>query len=320
MPVRKMLTSCLAAATLSLGTLTACVSEEQMLEEQLQTFNSRDEDIPPEPQYQGEARTEIRTIKAGGLERGYRVSIPPEIEKRSGIPLIFAFHGFEGSAKTMEQFTDFDAAEAVVVYADGVNKAWAPAPYAETTGEQDLAFYDQVREKMIAEFPVHPHKVFVTGLSNGGGFAAFIGCNRAHQIAGVATVSAAFYEGVFDDCTPIPVKHIDFHGTDDSVMKYGGGERHGRRYMAMEDVLKYAAKRNHCNPQPIISQSTRAGVEQNWVHCDAQLRHFRLDGGRHVWPGGAQEIVFDGADGFASRQILNFFGVKYRAPLATDLQ
>lgn len=195
------------------------------------------------------------------------MSIPPEIEKRSGIPLIFAFHGFEGSAKTMEQFTDFDAAEAVVVYADGVNKAWAPAPYAETTGEQDLAFYDQVREKMIAEFPVHPHKVFVTGLSNGGGFAAFIGCNRAHQIAGVATVSAAFYEGVFDDCTPIPVKHIDFHGTDDSVMKYGGGERHGRRYMAMEDVLKYAAKRNHCNRSP-SSANPRAPV-WNRTGCTA---------------------------------------------------
>lgn len=316
----KKLAATLMLSSLSAALLSGCISEDQVIEEQLAAFDSREDEIPPEPVFEGESTTEERTIKSAGLTRSYRVSIPPEIDKRTSVPLIFAFHGKEGNAKTMEQFTDFDAAEAVVVYADGVGKAWAPAPYAETTKEQDLAFFDDVREQMIDEFPINPAKVFVTGLSNGGGFAAFIGCHRAHQITGIATVSAAFYEAVLEDCSPIPVKQIDFHGTADSVIKYDGGDRHDASYLGMQEVLDQAARRNHCSPQPIVSQSNRAGTELNWTNCDAQLRHYRLDEGKHVWPGGAQELVFDGADGFASRQILNFFGVRYREPLAIDAQ
>lgn len=265
----------------------------------------------PAPQW-SEPKVEKRTIQAGGLTRSYIVSFPPGAPERQRLPLIFVFHGFEEDAQTIHEYSGMDQADAVVVYMEGEQRAWSPAPYAATTGEQDLAFVDAVLAALSTELSVDRARVFAAGLSNGGGFAAYLGCQRPQEFTAVATVAAAFYEKVSQGCSAIPMKHIDFHGTADQVINYSGGERHETVYESTDELLEDAAARNRCNPEPNIIQLSDSVTELQWQGCDAGLEHFRIQGGPHVWPGGGKDTSRTVPDDFATMQLLEFFGVAHR--------
>lgn len=263
-------------------------------------------------QVQGEPTVEKRTIGAAGLARSYTVSIPPAAQRGARVPLIFVFHGYKGDGAMMRSATGFDRADAVVVYMDGKDRAWAPAPYATTTGEQDLAFFDEVRAELSNEFDIDPAGVFAAGLSNGGGFAAYVGCHRPQAVTAVATVSAAYYERVLQGCSPIPVKTIDFHGTSDDVINYNGGLRHNTRYESSEQVVAETARRNHCFAAPVSTDVSPTVTVRTYQQCDAPLAHYRIDGGGHVWPGAGHDTSRTVQPDFATTTILDFFGVSYR--------
>lgn len=243
-------------------------------------------------------RLERRTIGAGGMERSYVLSVPAGVERTTRMPLIYVFHGYKGDAEKVRTESGLDAANAVVVFMEGHDQAWAPAPYATTTGEQDIAFVEAVRQALDAEFTIDASRVFATGLSNGGGFASYLGCQRPQDLTAVGSVSAAFYERVSQGCSRIPIKHIDFHGTADSVIGYDGGQRHNSVYESSHEMLAEAAVRNHCDELP--TESTYApGIERFvWQDCDAPLEHYRIDGGVHEWPS------------FATEKQLEFFGIR----------
>lgn len=245
-------------------------------------------------------RVEERTVTVGQARREYRVSLPPAAEQRARLPLIFVFHGYGQHAESVEQNSGMDLADAIVVYPQGLGNAWAPAPYAKTSGDEDLAFFDTLRAELTAEYDIDPSRVFVTGFSNGGGFAAFVGCQRPQDVTAVGTVAAAFYEATTADCSAIPMKRIDFHGTEDPVMRYGGGRKYGTSYEASENNADQAATRNRCVGAPLISRISDEVVVRRWLHCDAETEHYRVDGGSHAWPE------------FATATLLEFFGVPHR--------
>lgn len=310
----------ISVLSLAAGTLSACGDEDNLEVQDIAeevTESITEELAEPEPDYAGDAETSNRTIEAAGKKREFIETVPPGIEEREGVPLIFVFHGYKNNANQLRKFTRFDNANAVVAYMDGIGDAWAPAPYAETTGDEDLAFFDAVREKLIADYPIDPAKVYVTGLSNGGGFAQYTACHRAHKVTGIATVSAAFYDAVFEDCSQIPVKQIDFHGTADNMMLYDGGVRHNESYQSVMDVMEEAARRNYCAPEPVTEQIDRPGEEYIWEDCDAQLRHYRIGDGGHVWPGssGDKGSATQPQNGYASKEILDFFDISYRGAM-----
>ena len=191
----------------------------------------------------------------------------------------------------------------------GVDNAWAPAPYAATSGEQDLAFVDAALHQLTLDFSVDRARVFAAGFSNGGGFAAYLGCQRPQEFTAVATVAGAFYEKVSEGCSMIPMKHIDFHGTADPVIAYAGGSRHNHVYDSTEELMSDAAERNRCDPQPVERIVSNDVVEQRWVGCDAGLVHYRIVGGGHSWPGEAKHSSPSVPSGFATRTLLEFFGI-----------
>jgi len=252
-----------------------------------------------------------RTVEVEGTNRSYVLSLPAGARQREGLPVIFAFHGLSEEAVTMQRHTNLDAADAIVVYMQGVDKAWSPAPYAKTTADQDLAYVDAVRAQLIGEFDIDQSRVFAAGFSNGGGFAAFLGCRRPQDFTAVATVAAAQYEKVFEGCSSIPMKQIDFHGTDDEVIQYNGGFRHGSSYDSIEESTDGAAARNRCAAEPEETKVLDTVVEERWVDCDAGLEHYRIEGGHHVWPGGETDRSGIPKD-FATHRLLEFFGIGLR--------
>lgn len=215
--------------------------------------------------------------------RGYRVSTPDGFHRGRAWPVVFAFHGWRESAERMEQISGLNAARAIVVYPDGVDRAWAPAPYAKTSGDEDLAFVRDLIERIDADYPVDRTRLFATGFSNGGGFAAYLGCRMPETFRAVAPVGAAYYEKIHADCSAEPVARLDIHGTNDRTINYYGGTRHGNRYESVPVVLDRVADTNGCSGS-ILTRRDQDVILQHWQGCELPLVHVRVGGGAHVWP------------------------------------
>lgn len=255
----------------------------------------------------GPAGIDHRSITAGGLKRDYIVSMPAGARQRDRLPVIFVFHGYKEDAEKIRKNSGLDAADAIVAYLDGKDSAWAPAPYASTSGQQDLAFVDAVLAELEGEFSIDRSRVFAAGFSNGGGFAAFVGCQRPQAFTGIATVAGAYYQRVSAGCSQIPMMHVDFHGTADKVIAYNGGQRHATAYNSVEEMLNESASRNHCAERDEDTEVVPGVLRERWSRCDAELAHYRIDNGPHVWPGGAADSSGTVPKGFATDAMLKFF-------------
>lgn len=294
-----------------IGILAGCTSQpiDTSLHDAAPTVRAHSETADATAQAWEPARLEYRTVTINGSKRDYLVSLPPGARQRKGLPLILGFHGYTGSAEHMQQRSGLSDADAVVAYLQGVDAAWSPAPYAKTSVEDDLSFSDHVREQLIAEFHLHPARVFAAGFSNGGGFAGVLGCRRPQQFTAIATVAAAYYDSVTDGCSPIPMKRIDIHGTSDAIIQYQGGSRHGSHYESVYDFLDESRIRNRCEAEPLETQATAFATALTWMDCDAGLKHIRVQGGEHVWPGSDARQKLPDASLSATDEILSFFGV-----------
>ena len=302
-----------AAAAIGLAvtcfSVTGCAGDTARLRTAITTQPDPPQDVVREVEPWSDPAIDRRQMTSAGLKRDYILSVPRGAKQRDRLPLILVFHGYMEDAERIRQHSQLDKADAVVAFMDGVGKAWAPAPYAETTGEQDLAFVDDVLGQVEGEYSIDRTRIFAAGFSNGGGFAAFVGCQRPQEFSGVATVAGAFYQRVSSGCSSIPMKHVDFHGTADPIISYDGGERHETVYNSTPEMLEEAAARNHCAGRREDVALSPTVTKLSWDDCDAALSHYRIVGGPHVWPGGTSDNTGLVSDEFAARTLLEFFGV-----------
>ncbi|WP_235923068.1 alpha/beta hydrolase family esterase [Corynebacterium lizhenjunii] len=247
--------------------------------------------------------------------RYFLLRLPQNYSAQRQWPVLLSFHGWSETAETMSAYTDFDAAQAIVAFPQGQDKAWAPAPYATATGEQDVAFVRAVVDALRATYVVDDQRIYAAGMSNGGGFAAYLGCQMPEVFAAVASVSAAYYDKIHDGCRKYhatPVGRLDIHGTDDPVVSYFGGRRHGEAYSSVMDVLSNDEQRNECSEQIVTTRLSNNSVRMSWTGCSAPLEHIRIGGGSHVWPGGKYDKSNGLPEGFASDAVLDFFAIPGR--------
>ncbi|AJE33130.1 hypothetical protein B842_06405 [Corynebacterium humireducens NBRC 106098 = DSM 45392] len=253
--------------------------------------------VPPTSRSVGAPqKTVTGTLTVDGRERTYRVSTPEGFHRGRQWPVVYAFHGWGETAESMEQTTKLDSARAIVVYPQGVANAWAPAPYAETSGEEDIGFVRTLVHTIAEDYPVDRSRIFATGFSNGGGFAAYLSCQLPTTFHAVAPVGAAYYEATHAACAEEPVARLDIHGTHDTVVGYHGGTRHGERYESVPDVLEGVARRNGCE-RSTMTRNGQTVIAQHWQGCALPLVHLRVGGGDHTWPT------------LATKEIRSFFGV-----------
>lgn len=250
-------------------------------------------------------------VAVDGRERDFLLHVPEGYSPEQNWPLILAFHGWRERAETLEDTTRLDSAAALVAYMEGVDQAWAPAPYASTSMAEDLAYSQAVVTAVDDAYDVDADHISVIGFSNGGGFAAALACQIPEQISGVATVAAAYYEKVHENCKDTPVAHIDLHGTADDVIGYYGGERHETAYTSVDEVLENAAERNNCSGPVTATRETAGTLDFRWSDCDRPLEHIRIGGGGHVWPGGTKDANDELGDGYGTYRILRFFGIDW---------
>lgn len=303
----------MASSVLLLG---ACAQPEEPPREQQE--EQTDLGIPMSAPIAGPEPGDIKDINLPS-GRSYLLSVPDDYNGDQQWPLVLAFHGWGETPLKFLQYSAFNEAEAIVAFPKGEDKAWAPAPYAETSADEDQEFVEQVIDTLRATYSIDDSRIFATGMSNGGGFAAYLGCQMPETFNSIASISAAYYHGIHEGCSNEPVGRLDIHGTDDPIVGYWGGKRHGRPYSSVESVLDRDAERNECSNQVATSRLANQAIKQDWIGCAEPLEHIRIGGGRHIWPGGAHDASQEVGAWFATDSVLDFFAIPGRPAGTPDV-
>jgi polyhydroxybutyrate depolymerase len=249
------------------------------------------------------ARDEVGVLQFGGLNRAYRVHVPPG----SVAGLVLNLHGGGGTAVGQEGLSDFDSVADVnnllVVYPDGYDKSWADgrgASPADRHHIDDVGFLAALTSKLVKDFSVASGHVFVTGMSNGGFMANKLGCDRADVFAAIAPVAGTLGVGVA--CNPSrPVSVLAAHGTADRLVPFNGGNVHGRggvshAVSASAMVDKWRSV-DGCQGEPSKQELPDVGdgtfvrrFDSAACAASSEVIFYRIDDGGHTWPGGRQYL------------------------------
>jgi polyhydroxybutyrate depolymerase len=250
-------------------------------------------------------------LVSSGDERGYLLHVPPGLDRARPVPLVISLHGAGGWPAQQAELTRWnrlaDEEGFIVVYpaATGV-RVWNDEP-----GGRDVRFIADLLDALASRYAIDPERIYVDGLSNGGGMAFALSCGLADRIAAVGVVAGA-QTLAWDECgerRPMPA--ILFHGTADPIVPYRGGPS----WMApapFPDVASWAARwaaRNGCDATP---RETAVAADVTRLEYCPDVLLYRIEGGGHTWPGGEPlpEWLFgrtsDGVD--ATRLEWAFFG------------
>ncbi len=223
-----------------------------------------------------------RTLLSGGIERGYRLHLPPKLGE--DLPLIISLHGLGGSATSQEVLSKAsrlaDQESYIIVYPEGQvlgrTQAWRVGP-----NSPDVVFIRDLVSDLRAGYAIHPGRIFIVGHSNGGGLVHRLACDAADLFSAAASVAGAYlYEQPCNPTQPIPF--LAFHSLDDPVVPYGGSAQ-------TPLIPRWAAqwaRRNGCRRDPTEIASVKGLKKEVWTDCraGAEVELYTLEATGHGWP------------------------------------
>jgi len=182
-----------------------------------------------------------------GNDRQYKVHVPPSYSPRAPMPVLFCLHGL-GQDPVMFCLdsgvawnTKSDAEGFILVMPNGYLSSWNGGTCcggAATAGLDDVSLMRSIFAEVAAHLNVDPHRVYATGLSNGGYLSYRLACEASDLFVAIAptagAVGIAAIKGAVDgglavlspssdltSCTPkYPVSVLDIHGTSDPIIAY----------------------------------------------------------------------------------------------------
>ncbi len=250
--------------------------------------------------------------------------IPPGYDGQTAIPLLVDIHGFASDAAQQENWSQWipiaDRETFIVVYPNGTGfpQRWnAGNDTFSAQNVDDVAFFNDLFDTFDQTLCIDDARIFVTGLSNGGGMSNRLACEMAGRVAAIGTVAGA-YSPLPNGCQPVrPVPVIAFHGDADPIVNYAGSPS-----LKLPPVKEWVAgwvQRNGCKqgPDPIATQGDVIGVSYTDCQINADVQFYTIVGGGHTWPGGTP-IPFVGKtsrDINASETMWTFFKTHAMPPL-----
>jgi polyhydroxybutyrate depolymerase len=308
----------------------------------------------------------VATNPDPAARRPYDVFLPPGYRCDVPAAVVVALHGGGGNKQQFVEmacpngdvqsplcFSPTAAARnMVVVYANGSGASLA-APELRTwnagggTGGwtcvsgsacqnnvDDVTFLRRLLVDLNAVVNVDPHRVYATGMSNGGALAHRLACEMADVFAAVAPVGSGNQFAAAATCSPArPVAVLQVHGTADPCWPWMGGEgacvEPGNKASVVDSLEGSAAqpgwaRRNGCQLPPTSTElaDTAPGdgttvTRLTWNGCaqGGDVEVLRINAGGHRWPQGYARPPTSGIDtGTASQdihansEILDFLG------------
>ena len=128
----------------------------------------------------------VHTITVGGVQRSYILTVPASVGKGHLATAVFALHGAKGSGKKLQDYLGLDTVVErqgfIAVYPDGIENAWndgrdgANKAVKNANPGDDEAFLKALAADLVARGLADPHRLYITGLSNGGFMSLRMAC------------------------------------------------------------------------------------------------------------------------------------------------
>jgi polyhydroxybutyrate depolymerase len=223
-----------------------------------------------------------------GQSREYKLHVPPALLPST--PLVIVLHGYKGTAASMEQYSGFSAVAdregflAVYPQALGESAAWN----LNLSPNNDIAFLNTVMDEVQSACGNDAARVYVVGLSRGGGMANRMACDDASRVAAIAAVSGAFYRHLeCDPARPMPVMAI--HGLKDALVPFEGRPESPSNLHATPGLRDWAAAwaaRNGCSLAPEQTSPISGEQRAAWRNCQSRSEVIlsALEQMGHDWP------------------------------------
>ena len=261
-------------------------------------------------------------LQVDGETRGFRLHVPKQLPPEQAVPLVLALHAFSDTPRGMAYMTGLsevaDAEGFIVAYPQGKRRMWNSEADG---GTDDVAFLDALLDKLLAEYPIDPTRIYATGASAGAMMIQFYTCQR-DRLAAIAPVMGPLRDATFQDCnatTPV----LGMHGVSDPVIPYAGGLTDagpGRSmpFYGAEESAALWAELLGCGAPPtetLLRNEAGQIVARRYAYgCapDREVLFYAVEDHGHTWPGGRNRyprfIVGELADDFnATQTIWAFF-------------
>jgi polyhydroxybutyrate depolymerase len=273
---------------------------------------------PVRPVLASESGSYVFTLSFDGVQRDYRLHVPPAASSGQQLPLVLNLHGATQNAQLEEITSDMDPNADMngylVAYPDGtrIAKVLTPDPVAKnaqygwnagqccglpvTKHVDDVGFLLKVIADIAAKTPVDLRRVYMTGISNGGMMAYAMAAEASGHVAAISSVSGQVELPVIHPTRAVPT--MEFHSVDDPIAKFDGTPNKNPllRLSVMEGIDQWV-KADGCRAKPVTGAavvgapgSISAGETATpitYAHCrsGAEVALWRFTGSGHVWPG-----------------------------------
>ena len=215
------------------------------------------------------------------------VHVPPRGGAGDRLPILVVAHPAGESGPHFARFLDVsaaaDAAHVLVLYPTAHAKGFWQLDHK--AGDADVQDVKDLLGDAARTYCGDPARVAVAGVSNGGGFAARLGCELADRVRAVVSIAGSYR--ALDPCRPSqPVSLLEMHGTADTVVPYSRG---------VLAFVQHFARLDGCAASPQRDTPRRRVVRLRWHGCRSgtTVEHLRLGGTGHGWFG---VRVIQGAD------------------------
>ena len=265
----------------------------------------------------GFAQTTVGNIEHDGINRDYRIHLPPDFNISESLPLVFNLHGFTSNAFQQEIYSGMnavsDSARFIICYPNGINAAWNVGWPGGSTAD-DLGFIEAMIDEFTSLYNINTNRVYSCGMSNGGFMSYNLACNLPDKIAAIASVTGSMVPGTIDNCQPNIARPImEIHGTSDGTVPYNGSPVIAA---PIEEVVAHWVSLNNCSSISDTTEipninttdlSTATRIDYN--QCDPQkmVSLIKVENGGHTWPGSVIPIGTTNQDFNASVTIWEFF-------------
>jgi polyhydroxybutyrate depolymerase len=250
----------------------------------------------------------IEKVHIENVQRTALVNISPAAANNGPMPLIVALHGAGGNGKFMERYSGLTPVANqrgfAVVYPDAEGKFWQLVPNGEEAHD-DVAFIRALVQQLERTTCVDPGRVFVTGVSNGGGLAARLGCEMSDTFLATAPVAGRY--SVLPPCHPTqPVSILEVHGTHDAAVNY----------KEVPVLLAQWRSLDQCSSRVIRRRLAPHTLFTKWPQCAAHttVQHVKLLDGLHGWPQTPLGGPASGSHYNAAAGVVAFFSSLPRRP------
>lgn len=229
------------------------------------------------------------TFEFDGVQRNYLLTLSPDYTGDEAVPLLFDFHGLNGTAAQQATDSRFDVIAQrenfILVTPQAVNGIWNVSGFPVSGSEDDLGFVTALIDELAAKYNINTNRIYAAGMSLGGFMSVELACNHSDVFAAIATVSAVMTPTQQQFCAPQrPISVLQTHGTADEQIPYVQSGVIVEWWIAMNQTDAEPVVTSLPDPFPDNGTSVTRYAYGNGTHGTSVV-HLQIDGGQHVWPG-----------------------------------